>query len=80
MQGFRVVRNGGGAFHDAAQFTGQRSQHLGIGFHDLTLAGIGVRGEVEHFVPCGDDADSDALPDGHVPDAAGKQRAHIPRP
>ena len=39
-----------------------------------------MRGEVEHLVPCGDDADGDALPDGHVPDAAGKQRAHIPRP
>ena len=28
MQGFRAVRDGSGSFHDAAQFTGQRRQHL----------------------------------------------------
>ena len=36
-------------------------------------------GEVQHFVAGGDDADGDAFPDRHVPDAAGEQRAHVPR-
>ena len=79
MQCLRIVAHGRHAFDRAAQFAGQRREHLGVGFDDLPLAGIGVGGEVQHFVAGGDDADGDALPDRHVPDAAGEQRAHVPR-
>ncbi len=80
MQGLGPIRDWRDALHHAAQFPGQRCQHLGVGFHHLPLAGIGMLREVEHFVARGDDAHGDALPDRYVPDAARKQRAHVPWP